>query len=119
VSTAIRLLLKASSLALASAPTIEEAEQLRALHTVTFIDGMPRSADDVQTLYDARLTTPHEGGIVRVTADRYLLPDVSFYTTLPLIESRIRALQIPYFVVHNDELDVAVGDLARRAGISR
>jgi hypothetical protein len=95
---------------------------------VAFIDGFPRSVEGVQYLYDQRLVTPAEGLIVRVFADTELILRRAAKTTPPMlgafheqvsaIEAHIQrlALQGRYTVIPNDDLETAVGILARRIG---
>jgi hypothetical protein len=108
---------------------------------LVFVDGYPQGVIDeqgrpfgpdcVQYLYDRRLVFPGSGGIVRVMGD----PEFGlirrrasrggidrWFDVLPHIEERIRLLNMPYFVIHNEPgehgLVQAVGDLARRASIN-
>ncbi len=118
-------------------------EQVRAIRAdVVFLDGYPYCHRDekgiingpeaVQYLYDRRLIFPGFGGLVRVAAD----PELSvrqgrataggihaWFGALPAVEERVRLLNMPYFVVHNEPgpegLETAVGELARRASIQR
>jgi energy-coupling factor transporter ATP-binding protein EcfA2 len=119
----------------------QQARGIRA--EVLFVDGYPHcgKADDrgnffgpeaVQYLYDKRLVFPGFGALVRVMNDPEILIRrgsatpagvEAFYQGLPATEERIRLLNLPYFVIHNEPneegLLKAVLDLAKRASISR
>lgn len=118
----------------------DEVRRLRA--DVIFLDGFPpckRGADGlitgpdaIQYLYDRRLVFPGYGAVVRVAFD----PELSirqgratpggvhaWFAGLSATEQHIRMLGLPYFVVHNEPgergLEMAVGELARRASVLR
>jgi hypothetical protein len=84
---------------------------------IIFVDGI-RDAEDVQTLYDLRLVAPGwGGGLIRV--DRNAIVDREWPARLLVIEERIRALSMSYFVVHNDDAERAAIDIACRVGLLR
>jgi len=94
---------------------------------VVIMDGFPSFPEDIKKLYDARLVYPGSGAVVRVVTDPelcvrrgYKTPDevLAFNKRLPLIEEAIRGFNLPYYVVHNDDLEQAALDLAKRAQIT-
>lgn len=84
---------------------------------VVFIDGMPRTAEDVQWLYDQRYVYPGSGALVRV--DKHSVRDEAFLAALPAIDDRAVALSLPYFVVRAEDIEVAILDILARSGIER
>jgi len=115
--------------------------QIRAQRAeVTLLDGYPNNgttnnggsfgAEQVQYLYDRRLIFPGSGALVRVMIDAELLlwnrrasrqGIERWQGNLQSTEQRIRQLDLPYYVVHNEPgergLIQAVMDLAQRASI--
>jgi hypothetical protein len=94
------------------------ADKRRGDAEVIFLDGCPRSVDDVQWLYDERLVAPAWGGCV-VRVDRNAVVDTAFARALPAIEARLRDLSMPYVVIQNDDLERAVVNLLCRAGVTK
>jgi hypothetical protein len=95
---------------------------------VIFVDGFPKSEEGVQYLWDNRLVHAGEGAIVQVMTDPELILHrrtatmggiEAWYEQLGSIEEFIRRYDMPYFTIHNDDLENAVGDLARRASVTR
>jgi hypothetical protein len=93
-----------------------------------FIDGFPNSAEGVQYLHDNRFVCAGEGAIVRVQVDPELVVQrksaslegiTAWNNKLAEIEDRIRVLNMPYFMIHNDDLEQAVIDLTRRANVTQ
>ena len=146
-STVIRCLAEASTLNTTVVhPDFGDLdEQVRRAGTgldAVFVDGFPSlglTPDDqpngpaaIQYLFDRRLIFPGSGAVIRVACDPELTIRLgrathegtrAWYRQLPALEERIRLLSLPYFVIHNEPgesgLAQAVGDLARRASISR
>lgn len=121
-------------------PDPAELKQLRESGTeVVFLDGFPTTPQELQWLNDERILSGAEGAVVRVQADRLGVLNRlqarevitgeavelfhegwgAFNAHLGALEERIRELSIPYFVIPNDELEVAFGELAKRSGITR
>jgi energy-coupling factor transporter ATP-binding protein EcfA2 len=147
VSTMLRVLAGASSLHTAVvAPDFDDLEpqvrQAAQTSEVVLLDGyppvgvaqngQPAGPRAVQYLYDRRLIFPGSGALVRVQVDPELILRAgrateagihAWFAGLTALESHIRTLGLPYFVVHNEPgeegLTQAVGDLARRASIAR
>lgn len=100
---------------------------------VIFIDGFPQNVEHVQQLFDERWVTNIEGAVIRLVADRGFVirrgkieaEDLEAFhegwaryeSSLGMIEERIRRLSMPYFCVNIEDLETALGDLARRSGI--
>lgn len=97
---------------------LEAVAEARKTHEVVFLDGCPRTPDEVQWLYDERLVAPAFGGCV-VRVDRNAIVDLPFTRALAEVEARIVALSMPYFVVRNDDLEQAVVHLLCRSGITK
>jgi len=89
----------------------------RAAFEVIFVEGLPRTPEDVLTLYNERVITPASGGILLFR--REAAPDPQFYNRLIAIEEMIRELSIPYFCVHTDDLSRAAVVTLNRTGLVR
>jgi hypothetical protein len=122
VTTLVRSLLAEST----AASGIMWADDIEARRKTTnaevfFLDGYPKTVDDVQRLYDDRWTAPGFGGAI-VRVERAALPraaHAAFWRALDAVEARIFFLGIPYFVLHNDVPTRAVIELAGRTGLWR
>jgi hypothetical protein len=115
-------------------PTFEDVVKARKqTKDVIFFDGFPTTAEEVQDLYDQRWVTGIEGAVIRFVVDRGTvlrraeIPHdelesfheqwMVYQNGLGVVEERIRRLSLPYFCVNIEDLETAVGDLARRCGI--
>lgn len=131
-STLIDLLHKASrqTVAVCTVTTDTATEEIddfisdaRAVGTtdVVVLDGCPRTARDVQYLYDASWVYPGEGAVVYVRRGLHL--DEAERDRLTALEAKIQELDVPYFTIHNEQgehgLNAAVMRLAKIGGITR
>ena len=82
---------------------------------VVLLDGLPRSVEDVQWLYDRRYVSPAGGQLVRVS--RNAVHNPAFEASLPALEAAIIALSLPYTVVFTDDPVSAAAGILSLAGI--
>lgn len=94
------------------ADELPDEDSIHYMTDIVFLDGIPRNADDVQTLAALGWILPGgPGAVVQVYGD----DDAG---TTDGIEDAVRLHSLPYYGISGD-VETAVAELARRAGIRR
>ena len=112
----------------------DEAREAVDAGAVALVDGKVRSSMDIQDLFDSGLVGPGGGSLIRFwstdgEAQRRASEGSKEVTQAELdkfrdmaarLDARIQKLGLPYYMIPNEfgALETAVGELARRAGVT-